>query len=297
MLDTSGEEREGVGSGLERDLVAEIGSAAEKDSVAEIGSVSKNDKRATKATTTKKDKTPKRNNSSKKAVISAEPAQPSSTKRRKRKLTKAEIQKRVGGILAFLDQEYPDAVCSLRFENPFQLLIATILSAQCTDKRVNEVTKNLFQQYPDAFAFAEANPSELEEAIRSTGFFRNKAKNIINCAQELVASYGGEVPKTMEQLNPLAGVGRKTANVVLGDAFGVPGIVVDTHARRLSQRLGLTKEENPEKIELDLMKIIPKEKWTKFCHQLISHGRATCTARTPKCEVCALRENCDFGGE
>lgn len=230
-------------------------------------------------------------------TVNAEPTRKPSAKRRKRKLTKAEMQKRVESILAFLEREYPDATCSLRFENPFQLLIATILSAQCTDKRVNEVTKDLFQRYPDVFAFAEANPAELEEAIRSTGFFRNKAKNIINCAQELVASYGGEVPKTMEELNPLAGVGRKTANVVLGDAFGVPGIVVDTHAKRLSQRLGLTKEENPEKIEFDLMMIIPKEKWTKFCHQLISHGRAICTARSPKCEICELRESCDFGAQ
>lgn len=216
-------------------------------------------------------------------------------KRRKGKLTKKELQARVDAVLAFLDREYPDATCSLRFENPFQLLIATILSAQCTDKRVNEVTKDLFKKYPDAFAFAGADRTELEEAIRSTGFFRNKAKNIISCSQELVARYGGEVPRTMEELNPLAGVGRKTANVVLGDAFGVPGIVIDTHAKRLSQRLGFTAEENPEKIEYELMKIIPRESWTKFCHQLISHGRETCTARSPKCELCGLREHCEFG--
>lgn len=214
--------------------------------------------------------------------------------KRRKKLTKAEMQARVAAIIEFLEREYPDATCSLAHENPLQLLMATILSAQCTDKRVNEVTKDLFKKYPDAAAFANADLAELEEIIRPTGFFRNKAKNIISCAQELVAKHGGEVPRTMEELTPLAGVGRKTANVVLGDAYDVPGIVVDTHARRLSQRLGLTKEEDPVKIEFDLMKIIPQEKWTKFCHQLIDHGRAVCTARGPKCEVCEMQGHCDY---
>lgn len=215
--------------------------------------------------------------------------------RKPRKPGKVEIAERVAKILTYLEAEYPNATCSLYFQTPFQLLIATILSAQCTDKRVNEVTKELFKRYPDAWAFANAEISELEEMIRSTGFFRNKARNIINCAQALVAEHGGEVPQTLEELIPLSGVGRKTANVVLGDAFGVPGIVVDTHAKRLSQRLGLTREENPEKIESDLMKIIPEEKWTRFCHQLIAHGRAICVARSPKCEICSLVEDCDFG--
>ncbi len=214
--------------------------------------------------------------------------------RKRRNLTETEIQIKVDQILEFLEREYPDASCSLNFKNPFELLISTILAAQCTDKRVNEVTKDLFQKYPDPAAFADAIPEELEEAIRSTGFFRNKAKNIIRCSQDLVTKHGGEVPQTLEELTQLAGVGRKTANVVLGDGFGVPGIVVDTHAGRLSRRMGLTTEKNPEKVEYDLMKLIPQDQWTKFCHRLIAHGRGVCTSRNPKCEICQLNQICDY---
>lgn len=213
---------------------------------------------------------------------------------RSHKLSKAKILQRVDKILDSLDRNYPDAVCSLNYRDAFQLLISTILAAQCTDKRVNEVTKDLFKKYPNPSAFATADPRELEEDIKPTGFFRNKARNIIQCCQELVAKHGGEVPHTMEELTALAGVGRKTANVVLGDAYGIPGVVVDTHAKRLSQRLGLTREEDPVKIEFDLMKVIPEGKWTKFCHQLIDHGRAICTARNPKCELCELNTDCEY---
>lgn len=213
--------------------------------------------------------------------------------RKIRKLSKAEIQENVPKILDFLDQEYLDATCSLNYKSPFQLLISTILAAQCTDKRVNEVTKDLFQKYPDVDAFAAADQSELEQDIRSTGFYRNKAKNIISCCQDLISKHGGEVPRTMQELTALAGVGRKTANVVLGDAYGVPGVVVDTHAKRLSRRFGLTREETPKKIEFDLMEVLPKDKWTKFCHQLIAHGRAVCTARNPKCELCGMQDLCE----
>lgn len=212
---------------------------------------------------------------------------------KKRELSKVEIQEKAHKILDYLDQEYPDATCSLNYSSPLQLLISTILAAQCTDKRVNEVTKDLFQKYPDVDAFATADQNELEQDIRSTGFYRNKAKNIISCCQDLISKHGGEVPRTMKELTALAGVGRKTANVVLGDAYGVPGVVVDTHAKRLSRRFGLTQEETPKKIEFDLMEVLPKDKWTKFCHQLIDHGRAVCTARNPKCELCGMRNLCD----
>lgn len=203
-------------------------------------------------------------------------------------------EEKVKMILDFLDREYPDANCSLNYNNPFELLIATILSAQCTDKRVNEVTKELFKKYKRPEDFLKLSITKLEAAIRSTGFFRNKAKNIMQCCQKLIVEYNGQVPQTLKELLSLPGVGRKTANVVLGDAFGVPGIVVDTHAGRLARRMGLTKEEKPEKVEYDLMKIIPKEKWTKFCHQLISHGRMICNARKPKCELCGLLHICDY---
>jgi endonuclease-3 len=202
---------------------------------------------------------------------------------------KKQLAKKISQGLAKL---YPDAHCALHHESPLQLLVATILSAQCTDVRVNLVTPALFAKYPDAHAFADANPRELETAIQSTGFFRNKAKNIIACCQELVAKHGGEVPGTMEELVPLAGVGRKTANVILGNAFGVPGITVDTHVLRLSQRMGMTKEETPEKIERDLMELIPPKDWTMFSHRMIFHGRQVCNARKPRCETCTLGKVC-----
>jgi len=188
---------------------------------------------------------------------------------------------------------YPTAHCELVFSNPLELLVATILSAQCTDKRVNMVTEELFQKYRTASDYANVGQEEFEEAIHSTGFYRNKAKNIRAMAADLVSKYGGKVPDTMDELTELAGVGRKTANVVLGNAFGKnEGVVVDTHVARLSKRLGLTKETTPEKIEQDLMKLIPKEQWTNFSHWLIWHGRRRCYARNPDCANCEVQSLC-----
>ena len=196
-------------------------------------------------------------------------------------------------VIRKLKRRFPDAKCSLTHENPLELLVATILSAQCTDVRVNIVAKDLFKRYKTAQDFAEADPDELAEMIRSTGFFRNKTKSIINMARSLVADHGGEVPQSMAELNALAGVGRKTANVVLGNAFGInEGIVVDTHVKRISNRLGLTNRTDPVKIEEDLIKVVPKKDWTVFPHLLILHGRATCQARNPRCEECPITNNC-----
>jgi endonuclease III len=196
-------------------------------------------------------------------------------------------------ILNMLQRAYPDAHCELNYSNPLELLIATILSAQCTDKQVNIVTKDLFKKYKTAAEFASAPLAELENDIHRLGFFRNKAKNIKACCQELVEKYGGSVPQAMEQLVTLGGVGRKTANVVLGNAFGInEGVVVDTHVARLTQRLGLTTESTPEKIETEMMKLIPREMWTMFSHWLIWHGRRRCSARSPQCPDCELREIC-----
>jgi len=195
-------------------------------------------------------------------------------------------------ILAAFDQTYPDAHIELMFTTPLELLVATILSAQCTDKRVNEVTASLFQRYKTAADYVAAPPAQLEEDIRSTGFFRNKAKNIRECCRTITDTFGGAVPKTMEELLTLPGVGRKTANVVLGDAFGVPGIVVDTHVQRLSKRLGLSQEKSPDAIEQELMLLVPQASWTKFSHQMIWHGRRLCNARKPRCEICPLADAC-----
>jgi endonuclease-3 len=191
-----------------------------------------------------------------------------------------------------LAQMYPDAECALHHEGPLQLLIATILSAQCTDVRVNLITPALFARYPDVGAFAAADSRDLESMIHSTGFFRNKARSIIACCKQLVEQYDGQVPGCMEELVPLPGVGRKTANVILGNAFSVPGITVDTHVLRLSRRLGLTTATQPEKVERDLMALLPKKQWTPFSHQMIFHGRQVCHARKPNCEGCALRRIC-----
>lgn len=200
---------------------------------------------------------------------------------------------RVRAILEKLDEAYPAVTCALRHDNPFQLLISTILSAQCTDERVNQVTLTLFPKYPDAKAFAYTNPKELEQDIRPTGFFRNKTKSIMGASRKIVEEFQGQVPKTMEHLLTLPGVARKTANVVLGTAFGIAsGIVVDTHVQRLSQRLDLTKNTDPKKIEQDLMQIIPQERWILFSHQLIWHGRRICQARKPKCMECNLEALC-----
>jgi len=196
-------------------------------------------------------------------------------------------------IIAALQQAYPDAHCELNFSNPLQLLIATILSAQCTDKRVNIVTAELFQKYPRAADYANAPLGELEEAIKTTGFFRNKAKNIRACCRALVERRAGEVPQTMEELYALDGVGRKTANVVLGNAFGINvGVVVDTHVTRLACRLGLTKQTDAVKIEQELMKLVPREQWTLFSHWLIWHGRRRCPARQPDCAGCEIAPLC-----
>ncbi len=201
-------------------------------------------------------------------------------------------KQRVLEMIDIFHHIYQDADCTLEYQTALQLLIATQLAAQCTDARVNIVTKDLFQKYPDVYAFAHANELELQEDIRSTGFFRNKARNIIGCCQMLINEYHGEVPKTMEALLRLPGVGRKTANLVLGDFFGIPGIVVDTHATRLSNRMGLTTQKDPYKIELDLQKVIPQSHWGQFCHQLVYHGREYCNARSPRCDTCPIHHLC-----
>lgn len=202
-------------------------------------------------------------------------------------------KQRAAALVDAFRSVYPQAHCELVFSNPLELLVATILSAQCTDKRVNIVTETLFARYRTARDYANASQEEMEEAIHSTGFYRNKAKNIRAMAADLVAEYGGKVPEEMDQLTALAGVGRKTANVVLGNAFGKnEGVVVDTHVSRLSQRLGLTKSKTPEKIESDLMALVPQEEWTNFSHWLIWHGRRRCTARKPDCAGCEVRDLC-----
>src|SRR3984885_5539475 len=200
---------------------------------------------------------------------------------------------RVRAILDGLDAAYPDATCELRHENAWQLLIATIMSAQCTDAVVNIVTEVLFQKYPTPRELAYANPSDIEQIIRPTGFFRNKTKSIMGASKKIVEEFGGEVPRTMEQLLTVPGAARKTANVVLGTAFGIAsGVVVDTHVMRLSSRLDLTRHTEPKKIELDLIKIIPQDRWIKFSHQLIWHGRRVCVARKPRCIDCNLEKIC-----
>jgi endonuclease III len=201
--------------------------------------------------------------------------------------------KRVAAILAKLDEAYPNATCELKYENAFQLLISTILSAQCTDVRVNQVTETLYKKYTNPEAFAHANPKELELEIRPTGFFRNKTKSVMGASKAILEKFGGQVPRTMEEILTLPGVARKTANVVLGTAFGIAsGIVVDTHVQRLSNRLDLSRNEDPKKIEQDLMQIVPREKWIQFSHQLIWHGRRVCAARKPKCAECNLEKLC-----
>jgi endonuclease-3 len=207
--------------------------------------------------------------------------------------SKAKLKVRALEILARLKREYPDAHCELDFETPLQLLIATILSAQCTDKRVNMVTPGLFTTYPDAESLSAANPDDLELMIQSTGFFRNKTKSLLGMSAALVERHNGEVPSTMEELVTLPGVGRKTANVVLGNAFSKNiGVVVDTHVGRLSIRLALTKETDPVKVEQELMKLIPQDDWTLVSHLLIFHGRRVCIARLPRCESCVLADIC-----
>ena len=203
------------------------------------------------------------------------------------------MNKRTRQILDMLDEQYgTEYRCYLNYETPWQLLIATMLSAQCTDARVNIVTESLFKKYPSAFAFANADLKELEQDIKPTGFYHNKAKNIISCMKDIMDKYGGEVPKSLEELTSLAGVGRKTANVIRGNIYHEPSVVVDTHVKRISNRLGLTKNQDPEKIEQDLMKELPKDHWILYNIQIITFGRTICTARSPRCEECFLQKYC-----
>ena len=207
--------------------------------------------------------------------------------------TAAERSARVTRILAILDKMYPGVTCALHHSNAWELLVATILSAQCTDKRVNMVTPGLFKKYPTIQDFAAAKPEELAQDIRSTGFFNNKSKSVIGAARKILTDFKGEIPRDIDQLLTVPGAARKTANVVLGTAFGIAsGVVVDTHVQRISRRLDLTKETDPGKIEKDLVKIIPKQKWILFSHQIIHHGRALCIARNPRCAECQLEPLC-----
>ncbi|WP_317854049.1 endonuclease III [Chakrabartyella piscis] len=201
-------------------------------------------------------------------------------------------KEKVGHVLDLLYEYYGPTECYLHHENEWQLLIATMLSAQCTDDRVNIVTKDLFQKYTSIQDFAEASLKELEKDIHSIGFYHNKAKNIISCCQRLLSEFGGQVPSDLDELTSLAGVGRKTANVVRGNWYDIPSIVVDTHVKRVSNMLGLTKSDDPVKIEFELMKIVPKEKWIEINTQMIAHGRKICIARRPQCEVCFLTPYC-----
>lgn len=211
----------------------------------------------------------------------------------KRPKNAVQRQERMNEILDRLDRMYPAATCALAHRNPWELLVATILSAQCTDKRVNEVTPELFAKYPTPRDFAAVRPEVLANDIRSTGFFNNKAKSIVGAARKVVTEFGGNVPKTMEEMLSIPGVARKTANVVLGTAYGIPsGVVVDTHVLRVSRRLDLTRQNDPVKIERDLMKIVPQERWILFSHQLIFHGRERCQSRKPRCAECLLDPLC-----
>lgn len=197
-------------------------------------------------------------------------------------------------IKEYFDQTYGDAPCTLQYDDPFQLLVATVLAAQCTDARVNMVTPALFSKYPTVKSFADADEKDIEKLIYSTGFYRNKAKNIVACAKVLMEKYDGVVPDTIEELVALPGVGRKIANLLLGDVFGKPCIVVDTHCKRITGLIGLTKNTDPTKIEMDLRKIVPAEYGAMFCHQLVEHGRAICIARRPRCLECGINTICDY---
>jgi endonuclease III len=199
---------------------------------------------------------------------------------------------RARSIAARLAEAYPDATCELDFRNPFELLVATILSAQCTDKMVNQVTPALFEEFPDASSLARSPRTKVERMIRKTGFYSQKARSVRECAKQIVERFGGTVPRTIEELTTLQGVGRKTASVVVGTAFGQPAVFVDTHVKRLSHRLGLTRSTDPEEIERDLKGVLPSTEWTAFCHRLIHHGRRVCLARAPRCPECPLLDLC-----
>ena len=222
------------------------------------------------------------------STTSGIPASPKSAR-------KMPLKTRAGKLATALEQMYPDVSCTLDFQSPLQLLVATQLAAQSTDARVNLVTPALFAKYPTVEAFAAADLAELEQDVFSTGFYHNKARNLKACALALLQRHDGEVPGTLDALVALPGVGRKTANVVLGTCFGVPGIIVDTHAGRLSRRMGLTRQESPERVEQDLMKLLPRKGWTDFSHRLVAHGRAVCTARKPLCAQCLCRPWCETG--
>lgn len=201
-------------------------------------------------------------------------------------------KERIALLIELMDNEYPEVKCSLDYSNPLEMLIATQLSAQCTDARVNIVTKELFKKYKTVDDYADADIEDLQKIIKSAGFYKNKSKNIIECCKRLRDVYGGQVPDTMEDLTSLAGTGRKTANLVLGDIFGQSAVVVDTHCIRLSNRIGLTTQKDPVKIEFELKKIVPPEKQLRLCHQFVYHGRALCTARSPKCDICPIKPAC-----
>lgn len=221
-------------------------------------------------------------------------------KKKKLKVVKAEAEKRVDKIFPILKKTYPDAKIALNFDSPIQLLVAVILSAQCTDVRVNIVTKDLFKKYKVVGDFADADIEVFQEDVRSTGFYKNKSKNIIAAAKSIINNYDREVPSTMEELIKLPGVGRKTANCVLGNVFGIPGITCDTHVIRLSRRLGLSENSDPVKLEYDLMEIVPKKRlggWTMFSHLVIFHGRNACKARKPDCDNCSIAEFCPSAGK
>jgi endonuclease-3 len=209
----------------------------------------------------------------------------------------ASRRSRARTIIRHLERAYPDAACALRFTTPLELLVATILSAQCTDERVNQVTASLFRKYQRAEDYATADPATFEAEIRSTGFFRAKTRSVLGMAQALLERHGGEVPRALEALTALPGVGRKTANVVLGNAFGVPGIAVDTHVFRVTQRLGLAKADDPDEVESQLAEVVPRPGWTRFCHLIQAHGRRVCLARTPMCPSCAVRALCSWPGK
>ncbi len=203
-------------------------------------------------------------------------------------------KKDIPNILTNLKINYQEVSCTLNYAKPLDLLVATMLSAQCTDARVNIVTPKLFKKYQTIKDFAQADYEELQLYIKSTGFFRNKSTNIMKCCQKVLKEYNGEIPDTIDELVKLPGVGRKTANVFLSEIHNTPGIIVDTHAKRLSRRIGLTKEEDPVKIERDLMKKIPKDHWSEFSHRMVYHGRAVCNARKPECENCSINQYCDY---
>ena len=205
-----------------------------------------------------------------------------------------EKRERLGKVIEILRREYPDARCTLDFTTPHELLVAAILAAQCTDERVNEVTPGLFRRYPSVEAFAGADQAELEEIVKPTGFFRNKTKSIIESSRQIMADFGGKVPETVEELTGLAGVGRKTANLIVGVAYGKPAVIVDTHVKRVTARLGFTKETDPTKIEFDLIELLPSQESTHFNHLIVAHGRTVCKAPTPLCERCVVVGLCPY---